>query len=67
MQEAADSLGVHYRTAWKMARSGELPSERDDSAHGRPHRLRRVDLEAFLEQSRVMPGMVAYPLPHHGE
>ena len=27
IQEAADALGIHYRKAWKMARSGELPSE----------------------------------------
>jgi hypothetical protein len=27
----------------------------------------RADVDAFLEQSRVKPGVVAYPLPHHGE
>ena len=55
VQEAADACGVTYRTVLRWVQGGELPAEKQD---GRPYRLRRADVEAFIERSRVRPGEV---------
>jgi excisionase family DNA binding protein len=44
VQEVADTLRVGYIKAWKMIRSGEIPSVRV----GRKYRIRDVDLQWFL-------------------
>lgn len=63
VQEAADALGLHYRTVWRMVREGELSSTREDSTQGRPYRVRRADVDAFIERSKVKPGELAHLRP----
>jgi excisionase family DNA binding protein len=43
LQEAADSLGVHYMTAYRYVRQGRLPAERQ----GAEWRIRPADLKAL--------------------
>jgi excisionase family DNA binding protein len=57
---AADACGVTYRTVCRMVRRGELPAEKEER---RPYRLRRSDVEAFIERVRVQPGMLAHLRP----
>jgi excisionase family DNA binding protein len=49
VREAADRCGVTYRTIYRMVRSGELLARK-------PYRLRRIDVDTFVERSRVRPG-----------
>jgi excisionase family DNA binding protein len=60
VQQAVDACGVTYRTIYRMVRRGELVAEKPD---GRPHRLRRSEVEAFIERSRVQPGQLASAPP----
>src|SRR5215210_5159816 len=55
LQAAADRCGMAYRTLLAIVRRGELPAEKPD---GRPYRVRRPDVDAFIELSRVKPGEV---------
>jgi excisionase family DNA binding protein len=55
VQEAADRCGVTYRTIYRMVKRGELAAEKPD---GRPYRLRRSDVDAFIERSKVKPGQL---------
>lgn len=61
---AAQYLGVTLRVVYKLVDRGEIPAYRI----GRVFRMRRSDLDAFLERSRVQPGELAhlYP-PEHEE
>jgi excisionase family DNA binding protein len=36
-----------------MVQQGKLPAEKPD---GKPYRLRRSDVDAFIERSKVKPG-----------
>jgi excisionase family DNA binding protein len=54
LQEAADLCGVAYRTMRAMILRGDLPAEKA----GAEWRLRRADVDAFIEHSRVQPGEV---------
>jgi len=61
---AAEYLGLHLATLYKLIDTGEVPAYQI----GRLIRLRRADLDTFLERSRVHPGELAhlYP-PDHDE
>jgi excisionase family DNA binding protein len=58
VQEAADACGMAYRTMPAKVRRGELPAEKP----GKEWRVRRTDVEAFIERSRVQPGQLASAL-----
>lgn len=53
LQEAADELKVHYMTAYRWVRRGELPAFK---AGGRL-RVRRSELEAYIESRQVETGL----------
>ena len=52
-------LGVTVRTLYKLLDSGELPSYKI----GRVIRIKRADVDAFLERVRVRPGDLAHLYP----
>ncbi|MDQ7819710.1 MAG: helix-turn-helix domain-containing protein [Armatimonadota bacterium] len=56
VEQVAAYLQVHRMTVYRYIRSGRLPAARV----GRVYRVRRADLEAFLDRHRV-PG--ASPVP----
>ena len=56
LQEVADAMGPRYRTMLAKVRRGELPAAKSE---GKPYRLRRADVDAFIERSRVKPGQLA--------
>ncbi len=53
---AARYLGVYLRTMYRFINEGEIPAYR----FGRVIRIRRSDLDDFLERSRVQPGDLAH-------
>jgi len=57
--EAAQFLGVGLRTLYSFIDRGELSAYK----LGRVIRVRRVDLEAFLEHHRVEPGSLGHLYP----
>jgi excisionase family DNA binding protein len=50
--QAAEELGVSARTLYKFINDGMLPGYR----FGRVIRVRRSDVEIFLERIRIKPG-----------
>lgn len=52
--EVADQLRVSTMTIYRLIRSGELPAVRV----GRNYRVRKADLDAYLESQVVDPGSV---------
>jgi excisionase family DNA binding protein len=50
--EAADYLGVGLRTLYKFIDDGDLPGYR----MGRVIRLKRNEIDAFIESRRIQPG-----------
>ena len=54
--EAADHLGVGLRTLYKFIDDGKLPGYR----FGRVIRLKRSDVEAFIEDCRIEPGTLEH-------
>ncbi len=48
LEEAAQRLGVEYKTVYRLVRSGELPAGKI----GRIYRIRESDLEAYFEQQK---------------
>lgn len=63
--DAADALGITPRTLYRMIDNGDVAAFR----FGRVIRLRRVDVDAFIERSRVEPGSLRhlYPGPDNPE
>jgi excisionase family DNA binding protein len=53
LEEAAKACGVAYRTMLAFVRRGEVPADKEN---GRPYRVRRADVEAFIERSSIRPG-----------
>lgn len=49
IEDAAEMLGVDYKTVWRLIRSGELPAGRV----GRVYRLSEADLAAWFEQQKA--------------
>jgi excisionase family DNA binding protein len=52
LQEAADALGVHYMTAYRYVRLGQLPARKA----GATWRVRVVDVEALRDAPKPRPG-----------
>lgn len=50
--DAADYLGVGVRTLYKFIDDGDLPGYR----FGRVIRLKRDEVDAFIESRRIQPG-----------
>lgn len=68
LQEAADELKVHYMTAYRWVRRGELPAFK---AGGRL-RVRRAELRAYIDSRQVETGLPQGSTgrrdwPHHVE
>lgn len=51
---AAELLGIRLPTLYRRIDAGELPAFR----FGRVIRLRRCDIDAFVERCRVQPGTI---------
>ncbi len=49
LEEIADLLGVNYQLIYRLVRSGDLSAMK----LGRVYRVKREDLEAFLERQRT--------------
>jgi len=60
--QVAQYLQLNRMTVYKYIREGRIPASRI----GKSYRVRREDLEAFLEASRLSPTVVARqtPRPH---
>src|SRR5207244_13550580 len=57
--EAARRLGVTRRTLYRLIDEGELPAYK----FGRVIRLQEVEVEAFIERSRIEPGRLQHLYP----
>src|SRR5438270_8481520 len=57
--EAARRLGVTVRTLYRLIDEGELPAYK----FGRVIRLQEVEVEAFIERSRIEPGRLQHLYP----
>lgn len=57
--EAAKALGITNRTLYTLIDNGSLPAYKI----GRVIRLRRHEVDAFIEAARVKPGELAHLLP----
>ena len=53
---AARYLGITPRTLYRLVDHGEVPAY----AMGRVYRLRRTDLDAYLDAVRVVPGTLGH-------
>lgn len=58
-QEAARRLGITPRTLYRFMDEGSLPSYK----MGRVFRLKKDDVDAFIEHSRVAPGSLEHLYP----
>ncbi len=63
ISQAADRLGLAYRTVLHEVQQGELPAKQDKSAYGRPWHVRRTDVDAYLAAARINPGELAHLNP----
>jgi excisionase family DNA binding protein len=54
--KAAEYLGISVRTLYRLMDEGRIPAYE----MGRVYRLKRADLDAFLESARVRPGTLAH-------
>jgi excisionase family DNA binding protein len=61
--EAARYLGVVPRTLYRMIDEGQVPAYK----MGRVIRVRRADVDAFLESTRVQPGSLRHLYPGSDE
>jgi excisionase family DNA binding protein len=58
-REASGHLGVNLRTLYRFIDEGDLPAYK----FGRVIRLKRDDLERFVESARIMPGSLEHLYP----
>ena len=56
---AAEHLGLHHRTLYRLIDEGQLPAYQFRKAI----RLRRCDVDAFIERQRIVPGTVGHLHP----
>ena len=54
LQEAADVVGCHYQTLYRRVRNGDIPA----LVAGGSYRIRREDLDAWLEERDQRAGAV---------
>ena len=57
--DAAKALGITPRTLYRFIDKGDLAAYR----FGRVIRVKRVDVEAFIEASRIEPGTLEHLTP----
>lgn len=57
--DAAESLGITTRTLYRFINQGDLPAYR----FGRVIRVKRTDVDAFIEASRIEPGTLDHLSP----
>lgn len=57
--EAAGWLGITTRTLYRLIDAGDLEAYK----FGRVIRLKRADVEAFIERSRIQPGTLEHLYP----
>jgi excisionase family DNA binding protein len=57
--EAAEVLGLRTRTLYRLIDEGQLPAYR----FGRVIRLRRNEVEAFIDHCRIAPGSLDHLYP----
>lgn len=60
--DAAQALGVTPRTLYRFINNGDLAAYR----FGRVIRVKRADVDAFIEQSRIEPGTLDHLSPDGG-
>ena len=48
LEEAAERLGVEYKTVYRLVRSGDIPAGKV----GRIYRIRDEDLEGYFERQK---------------
>lgn len=58
-QEAARRLGITTRTLYRFVDEGSLPAYK----MGRVFRLKRADVDSFIERSRIAPGSLEHLYP----
>lgn len=61
-KDAAAALGITSRTLYRFINQGDLPAYR----FGRVIRVKRVDVDAFIEQARIEPGTLDHLSPDTG-
>lgn len=57
--DAAQALGITPRTLYRFINQGDLPGYR----FGRVIRVKRADIDAFIEASRIEPGTLDHLTP----
>lgn len=57
--DAANALGITSRTLYRFINQGDLPAYR----FGRVIRVKRTDIDAFIEASRIEPGSLDHLSP----
>lgn len=57
--DAAKSLGITTRTLYRFINQGDLPAYR----FGRVIRVKRVDIDAFIDANRIEPGSLDHLSP----
>ena len=60
--DAAKALGITPRTLYRFIDQGELPAYR----FGRVIRIKRADVDAFIEGARIEPGSLEHLYPDSG-
>lgn len=60
---AADRLGVTARTLYRFIDEDDLPAYR----FGRVIRLKRSDVDAYIESCRIAPGSLEHLYPEPGQ
>ena len=58
-REASERLGITLRTLYRFIDEGQLGAYK----FGRVIRLKEVDVEAFIEASRIAPGTLEHLYP----
>lgn len=61
-EEAAKSLGITTRTLYRFIDRGEIDAYR----FGRVFRLKRHDVDSFIESCKVEPGSLSHLYPDTG-
>ena len=60
--DAAEALGITPRTLYRFIDQGELAAYR----FGRVIRVKRADIDAFIDASRIEPGSLEHLYPDSG-
>lgn len=58
-KDAAEALGITPRTLYRFIDQGELPAYR----FGRVIRVKKVDIDTFIDGSRIEPGTLEHLYP----